>query len=147
MTREELYLHARVIETRSSRDVGERVGHERVGGRSIEGAARPETLGQRDRARADFRRDARFALHFAEIVEDADGIAVGNRSRVRVVGIEAWPSVPKGEPWKDGVCRALGHPDPRRFWRELLAAVESWKDLEQPFVAAVEQLVDFVTAP
>ena len=42
-----------------------------------------------------------------------------------VVGIKAWPTVPKGEPWKDGVCTAAGlggrhrlrlgaaHPGPR----------------------------------
>jgi hypothetical protein len=67
--------------------------------------------------------------------------------RPRTAGIAAWPSVPKGVPWKDGVCRALGRDDPSRFWRELLSRVESWKDLEQPFVAAVERLVDFVTDP
>lgn len=24
------------------------------------------------------------------------------------VGIESWPSIPKGQPWKEGVCRGLG---------------------------------------
>ena len=65
--------------------------------------------------------------------------------RPRVIGVAAWPTVPKGTPWKEGVCTALGVDDPRRFWRHLLAAVHDWKDLEQPFVAAVEQLIDFVT--
>ena len=61
------------------------------------------------------------------------------------LGIGAWPAIPPGTPWKEGVCTALGVDDPRRFWRHLLAAVHDWKDLEQPFVAAVEQLIDFVT--
>jgi DUF3097, C-terminal domain len=65
--------------------------------------------------------------------------------RPAAAGIAAWPTVPKGIPWKDGVCAALGVDDPRRFWRHLLASVTDWKDLERPFVAAVEQLVDFVT--
>jgi hypothetical protein len=66
--------------------------------------------------------------------------------RPRVVGIEAWPEVPKGTPWKDGVCAALGWSDPRAAWRHVLASVRDWKDLEQPFVGALERLVDFVTA-
>jgi hypothetical protein len=67
--------------------------------------------------------------------------------RPRAVGIDAWPVVPKGQDWKDGICRALGVSDPRTMWRRILGSVHDWKDLEQPFVAAVEQLIDFVTAP
>ena len=65
--------------------------------------------------------------------------------RPAAVGIRAWPVVPKGQNWKDGVCAALGVDDPRTMWRRILAAVSDWKQLEQPFVAAVEQLIDFVT--
>jgi hypothetical protein len=65
--------------------------------------------------------------------------------RPRAVGIDAWPDVPKGTPWKEGVCAALGVDDPRAFWRRILASVDDWSDLEQPLVAAVEQLIDFVT--
>jgi hypothetical protein len=64
--------------------------------------------------------------------------------RPTAAGIAAWPDVPKGIPWKEGVCGALGVGDPRAFWRRLLASVSDWKDLEQPFVNAVERLVDFV---
>jgi DUF3097, C-terminal domain len=67
--------------------------------------------------------------------------------RPRAVGIAAWPVVPTGEDWKTGVCRALGVDDPRSMWRRILDSVHDWKQLEQPFVAAVEQLIDFVTAP
>jgi hypothetical protein len=65
--------------------------------------------------------------------------------RPRAVGIEAWPDVPRGTPWKEGVCAALGAGDPRDLWRRVLGSVEDWSDLEQPLVAAVEQLIDFVT--
>jgi hypothetical protein len=65
--------------------------------------------------------------------------------RPRAVGITAWPEVPKGTPWKEGVCAALGVSDPAAMWRRILDSVQDWSDLEQPLVAAVEQLVDFVT--
>ena len=67
--------------------------------------------------------------------------------RPRAVGIAAWPKVPMGQPWKEGVCAALGVGDPGLFWKRILASVNDWSDLEQPLVAAVEQLVDFVTQP
>jgi hypothetical protein len=65
-----------------------------------------------------------------------------------VLGIEVWPTVPMGEPWKDGVLRRLGVDDePGRFWRHLLGKVTSWTDLETPLIGAVEELIDFVTEP
>ena len=67
--------------------------------------------------------------------------------RPGAVGIEAWPVIPKGQDWKTGICRALGVEEPRVMWRRILDSVHDWKQLEQPFVAAVEQLIDFVTAP
>ena len=66
--------------------------------------------------------------------------------RPAAVGITAWPTVPKGVDWKSGVCAALGVDDPRAFWRQILGSVHTWKDLEQPLVGAVEELIDFVTA-
>lgn len=64
-----------------------------------------------------------------------------------VVGLRAWPDVPRGENWKDGVCQRIGVADPRAFWKKLLGSVGSYADLEPPLVGAVEQLIDFVTAP
>jgi len=64
-----------------------------------------------------------------------------------VVGIEAWPDVPKGQPWKEGVCAALGVGDPRRFWTQVLGSVRSYADLDAALVGAVERLIDFVTEP
>src|SRR5436309_11471382 len=46
--------------------------------------------------------------------------------RPAVVGIRAWPEVPRGIPWKDGVCAALGVAEPGLLWRKLLAAVTTW---------------------
>ena len=54
--------------------------------------------------------------------------------------------VPRGEDWKTGVCRALGWGDPRDGWRRVLAAVDSYADLEVPLLRSVEELIDFVTA-
>jgi hypothetical protein len=67
--------------------------------------------------------------------------------RPAAAGIGAWPDVPRGVPWKEGVCAALGVADPGRLWRKLLGSVTTWKDLETPFVRAVEELIDFVTDP
>jgi hypothetical protein len=66
----------------------------------------------------------------------------------QVLGIEAWPEVPRGEPWKEGVLARLGiDAEPGRFWRDLLGKVRSWTDLEPPLIGAVEELIDFVTDP
>lgn len=64
-----------------------------------------------------------------------------------VLGIGAWPHVPKGTPWKDGVCAALGWGAPAEGWRRVLAGVSTYRDLETPLVGAVERLIDFVTEP
>lgn len=61
------------------------------------------------------------------------------------LGLAAWPQIPKGTNWKDGVCAAIGETEPGRLWRRILDSVSSWTDLEQPFLRAVEELVDFVT--
>lgn len=62
------------------------------------------------------------------------------------VGLEAWPDVPMGTPWKEGICTALGVSDPPTMWRALRGRVRTWHDLEQPLVNAVERLLDHVTA-
>lgn len=63
------------------------------------------------------------------------------------VGIRAWPVVPRGVPWKEGVCEALGWGDPTEGWRRVLAGVHGFRDLETPLLGAVERLIDFVTEP
>ncbi|GAA3464103.1 DUF3097 domain-containing protein [Saccharothrix longispora] len=63
------------------------------------------------------------------------------------VGIAAWPVVPRGVPWKEGVCAALGWGEPWEGWRRVLAGVSGFRDLETPLIGAVERLIDFVTEP
>lgn len=66
--------------------------------------------------------------------------------RPSVLGLPHWPDVPRGAPWKEGVCAALGWPvDPPAAWRRILAAVRSYADLEPSLLGRVEELIDFVT--
>jgi len=71
--------------------------------------------------------------------------------RPQVLGIEAWPVVPRGTPWKEGVLAALGRPhatqaDVADGWRWLLSHVRSYADLEPSLLGRVEELIDAVTA-
>jgi hypothetical protein len=61
------------------------------------------------------------------------------------LGIEAWPQIPRGVVWKDGICAALGVSDPATMWRRVLGGVNSYADVEPPLLRAVEELIDFVT--
>ena len=64
------------------------------------------------------------------------------------VGIPAWPSVPRGVPWKEGVIAALGWGiEPGEAWQRILSRVRSYADLEPALLGRVEELIDFVTAP
>ncbi len=63
------------------------------------------------------------------------------------LGIGAWPVVPPGRPWKEGVCAALGVAEPAELWRRILATVRDYRDVETPLVNSVERLIDFVTEP
>lgn len=67
--------------------------------------------------------------------------------RPRVLGITAWPDVPKGQPWKEGVAAALGVADHRDVWTRALRGVSSLADLQTPLIGAVEQLLDFLVDP
>lgn len=61
------------------------------------------------------------------------------------LGIEKWPVIPPGRPWKEGVCAALGVAEPAEMWRRILGSVRSYKDLETPLINSMERLIDFVT--
>ncbi|MFZ1287191.1 MAG: DUF3097 domain-containing protein [Candidatus Phosphoribacter sp.] len=68
------------------------------------------------------------------------------------LGWDAWPVIPRGQPWKGGIAAAMGQPhtgpaDLARVWRRILASVRSYADLEPTLLASVEELIDFVTAP
>jgi hypothetical protein len=71
--------------------------------------------------------------------------------RPQAIGIEAWPVVPRGTPWKQGVLAALGRPsstahDIADGWQWLLGQVRTYADLEPALLARVEELIDAVTA-
>ena len=70
--------------------------------------------------------------------------------RPQALGIEAWPVIERGAPWKEGVCETLGWPystpaDIAAAWRRILSVVHSYADLEPAFLGRVEELIDFVT--
>ncbi|HZC27502.1 MAG TPA: DUF3097 domain-containing protein [Actinopolymorphaceae bacterium] len=68
------------------------------------------------------------------------------------LGLEAWPEIPHGTSWKEGICAALGLPhadqtDIAQAWRRILGTVRDFRDLEPALLGPVEQLIDFVTMP
>jgi hypothetical protein len=67
--------------------------------------------------------------------------------RPEAVGIDAWPDVPRGEPWKPAIARHLGVSDVHEAWRLIRGSVTSWRDLDTSLIRAVEELIDFVTEP
>ncbi len=67
--------------------------------------------------------------------------------RPEVLGIRAWPQVPKGEPWKEGVAARLGIDDHHEVWRRIRSSVSTWRDLDRELIRSVERLIDFVTDP
>jgi hypothetical protein len=67
------------------------------------------------------------------------------------LGLQRWPEVPRGTPWKVGIAAALGWPhqnqaDLARAWRRILTSVRTYADLEPALLGRVEELIDFVTA-
>lgn len=65
-----------------------------------------------------------------------------------VIAVDAWPEVPPGRPWKEGVCAALGWSGTtHELWIRLLGSVRTYRDLEPSLLAAVEELIDFVAPP
>ncbi len=68
------------------------------------------------------------------------------------IGVPAWPVIPKGTDWKNGVCGKLGWPhaqqaDIARAWQRIRGRVRDWNDLEPALIGRVEELIDFVTQP
>lgn len=74
-------------------------------------------------------------------------IDVWQAVKPRALGIRAWPEVPRGFDWKEGVCARLGWPgNTGAAWRRILGSVRSYADLEPELLGRVEELIDFVTA-
>ena len=93
-------------------------------------------------------KEARIAaglVHQNVLVTGTPYVDVWQAIRPQVIGIEAWPVIPKGQSWKEGICEALGESEPGLLWRKLLASVRTYADLEPSFVGAVERLIDFIT--
>ncbi|XNZ01204.1 DUF3097 family protein [Micrococcus luteus] len=70
----------------------------------------------------------------------------------QVIGIGAWPVVPKGQDWKTGILKGLGWPhrtkeDVGLGWKRLLSQVRTYADLEPSLLGRVEELIDFLTEP
>ncbi|AMM32771.1 hypothetical protein SA2016_2101 [Sinomonas atrocyanea] len=68
-----------------------------------------------------------------------------------VLGIPAWPTVPRGVDWKTGILKAFGWPhstaeDVGLGWQKLLGAVRTYADLEPSLLGRVEEVIDFLTA-
>jgi hypothetical protein len=68
--------------------------------------------------------------------------------RPSALGIDRWPEVPRGRPWKEGVVSGLGwRMETGEAWRRILGSVRSYADLEPSLLGRVEELIDFVTGP
>jgi len=68
------------------------------------------------------------------------------------IGVAAWPTVPKGQDWKHGVCEGLGvkhrdQADIATAWQQIRVRVRDWNYLEPALIGRVEELIDFVTQP
>ncbi|MGW9549567.1 DUF3097 family protein [Citricoccus zhacaiensis] len=68
-----------------------------------------------------------------------------------VLGIGAWPVVPRGQDWKTGILAGLGWPhrtkeDIGLGWKRLLSQVRTYADLEPTLLGRVEEVIDFLTA-
>jgi hypothetical protein len=92
---------------------------------------------------------AQSVQHPHVLVTGTPYVDVWQAVRPKAAGIDAWPVVPMGESWKEGVLARLGlaGTEPGAYWRRLLGRVSSYADLEPALVGAVEQLIDFVTEP
>ncbi|MFC5999265.1 DUF3097 domain-containing protein [Quadrisphaera sp. GCM10027208] len=94
-------------------------------------------------------RGGRYADHV--LVVGHPYVDVWQAVRPQRIGVDAWPIVPRGRPWKEGVLEALGWPadgpaDVAAGWRRILGSVRSYADLEPDLLGRVEELIDFVTA-
>jgi hypothetical protein len=88
-------------------------------------------------------RIAATITHPAVLITGHPFVDVWAGIRPRALGLQAWPDVPHGQPWKEGLCAALGVPLDG-FWPRLRNQVGSFADLEPELVGAVERLIDFV---
>lgn len=67
-----------------------------------------------------------------------------------IIGLKAWPQIPRNEDWKTGMLARLGLPhqsaqDIGLGWKKILSRVKSFADLEPTLLGRVEHMIDFVT--
>ena len=67
-----------------------------------------------------------------------------------VLGLKAWPTIPRSEDWKTGMLARLGLPNQNPSdiglgWKKLLSRVNNFADLEAALLGRVEHMIDFVT--
>jgi hypothetical protein len=111
--------------------------------------------GQRLGVLVDHLVDGSKEHRIAEAVSSPDVLVTGHpfidiwqAIKPAAAGIRAWPDVPRGVPWKEGVLAALGwEMSTGGAWRRLLGGVHSFADLEPGLLRSVEELIDFVTGP
>jgi hypothetical protein len=98
------------------------------------------------RIAASVRRDSRWASHV--LIVGHSFIDIWAAVRPVAAGIDRWPDVPPGRPWKEGVLRAIGWQlETGAAWQRILGSVSTFADLEPELLGRVEELIDFVTAP
>ena len=78
------------------------------------------------------------------VVRGIPFVDVWQAVRPKVLGISAWPVIPRNEDWKTGICLRLGAPDPPTLWRQILSRVTSYADIEPSLVGAVEEILDLI---
>lgn len=94
-------------------------------------------------------KESRLAAEVAHphvLVDGHEFVDVWQAIRPGVVGLDAWPVVGPGQPWKEGICAALGISETWLLWRQILESVRDYGDLEPSLIGAVERLLDFLLA-
>lgn len=93
-------------------------------------------------------KEARLVSSFSSphvLVTGTPFIDIWEAVQPRLIGLGAWPVIPKGMDWKTEMCRRLGVGESGAFWKHLRNKVRSYADLRPELVGAVEELIDFVT--
>ena len=81
------------------------------------------------------------------LVTGHDFVDIWQGVRPHVVGLQRWPVVPKGRPWKEAICETVDVESPAVLWRHILRSVSTYADLDPSLVGAVERLLDFLLTP
>lgn len=103
-------------------------------------------------------KEERIAAEAMQVANTQDNVLIVGHPYVdiwqavkpEVVGIRAWPKIPRSEDWKTGMLARLGLPhttpaDIGLGWKKILAQVNSFTDLEAALLGRVEHMIDFVT--